>query len=69
MNQKDFRLRIDSTNCTSMIAGTAFLGKDKFGGIVAWNLKAVKYMRLLASMDKDVGISPICWEEGWILRT
>ena len=37
--------------------------------IVAWNLKAVKYMRLLASMDKDVGISPICWEEGWILRT
>ena len=30
MNQKDFRLRIDSTNCTSMIAGTAFLGKDKF---------------------------------------
>ena len=27
MNQKDFRLRIDSTNCTSMIAGTAFLGK------------------------------------------
>ena len=69
MNQKDFRLRIDSTNCTSMIAGTAFLGKDKFED--TWWYRSLEFEsgKIYASMDKDVGISPICWEEGWILRT
>lgn len=30
MDQKSFKLRVDSTDCTSLIAGSAFLGKDKF---------------------------------------